>query len=147
MIMSDKAYHWLKKDGMTKAISARQWDALLGGLTIWRQWSRNGAKSLGDVQYWGEAPLEGRRPLVDVVRATIGDIECQIFLDKKDGRFLMIEMAADSEFDPAELYFDQYIAQDGLQWPSVVRLQFGTEPTLQLSLDRFSMEEEVSNDP
>ncbi len=145
--ISDSTYDWIKKDGMTKAITAQQTHALLGGLHIWRQWSRSGARSLGDVQYWGEAPLEGRRPLVDVVRATIADIECQIFLDKKDGRFLMIEMSAEAENDPAELYFDKYVDQDGLKWPSQIRLQFGTESKLQLSLDRFLMDEEVSSNP
>ncbi len=105
------------------------------GLQLWMRWYREGARKLGDTHYFGEAPILGDERYFDVVRTTVGELNCMVYLDRDTSRIRLIEMQADSDRDVAEVYFEYGDATQDLLFPSKLRLVFGTESRIEVALD------------
>ena len=104
------------------------------GLQLWMKWHREGARQLGDTHYFGTAPLIRTKQLLDVTRVTVDELNCMIYTDPATGLIRLIEMQADTDRDPAELYFQYGELQAERIIPSRLQLFFGTEPRLSLEL-------------
>jgi hypothetical protein len=50
-----------------------------------------------------------------------------VYTNPDNGSLRLIELFADNQSDPAEVYFDSYLSQSDLKAPGVIRLQFGLD--------------------
>jgi len=116
--------------GWAKAVETRSLESILIGCRLFQQWGRIGPKAMGDATYVGTAPLIGSHELLDVVRVTTGEVDARFFIHPTDGSMRAIEIQADDDRDPAEIYFRDYKTVDGLRVPTKILLQFGTEVVL-----------------
>jgi serine protease Do len=116
--------------GWAKAIDTQSLESMLIGLRLYQQWLLIGPKAMGDVVYIGTAPVIGDAGLLDIVRVASGEVEARFLISPIDGTIRAIEVFADEDRDPAEIYFRDYQTIDGLRVPTKVLLQFGTEVIL-----------------
>ncbi len=116
--------------GWAKAIDNQSLESFLIGLKLYQQWLLVGPKAMGDVIYVGTAPVIGDRGLMDVVRVASGEVDARFLISPVDGTIQSLEIEADEDRDPAEVYFRDYQTVDGLRVPTKVLLQFGTEVLL-----------------
>ncbi len=107
------------------------------GLRIWQQWYRKGPQLMGEAIYLGRNPVVGRPGLLDVTRITISDVDAYVYTSPLNGNIESIEVFADMQSDPVELFFDQYTMVDGRSVPSRLRLVYGLETQLMLSIQQF----------
>ena len=100
---------------------------LLNALYLWRRLAVEGFGRFGDVYYYGTAPLRGHAGLVDVLIGSHKGVECRFYFDPADSRLLALEMFADEEADPCEIYFSDYRTVDGRDWPGRIDVRYGDE--------------------
>jgi serine protease Do len=113
---------------------------LLPSLWLWRTFALAGPSSLGDVSYYGTAPVVGCNGLVDVLIATYRGVEAKFYFDPTDGRLCAIEVYPDEESDPCELYFSDTMADGNLRRPSRIEVRFGDERFALLVIGTFNVE-------
>jgi serine protease Do len=100
---------------------------LLLALHLWKRFLNLGPEQYGEVYYLGECPLPGRAGLFDVLVATHDVIESRFYFEPASGRLVSMEMFADSEMDPCEIYFDDYQSVDGRLLPHRLEVFFGDD--------------------
>jgi S1-C subfamily serine protease len=100
---------------------------LLVAMHLWQRLLRLGPERFGQVTYWGTAPLAGREDLglCDVLEAVHGGVEAKIYFSPNGGDLAALEMFADSDADPCEIYFGEYQEQDGLRLPMKLEVRYG----------------------
>jgi hypothetical protein len=82
---------------------------------------------MGEAIYIGRSPLVGRVGLLDTTRIALGEVDAVVYTQPDSGTIECIELVTDNQSDPAEIYFEKYLAIDGRQVPSQIRLAFGLE--------------------
>ena len=100
---------------------------LLAALHLWRRLLTRGPEKFGDVYYLGTAPLLGRTDLVDVLVGTHDVVETRFLFDPQTGRLLAMELVADSDDDPCEVFFEEYRDVGGYSLPHRVKVLYGDE--------------------
>ncbi len=123
------------KKGWTPWIQQQSPLALGLGLRVWQQWHQVGPRRMGEAIYIGRSPVLGQSELLDTTRITLGEIEAMVYTSPDNGDIVCIELTTDNQSDPAEIYFEKYQAIDGRQFPTQVRLVFGLENRLAVSID------------
>ena len=96
-------------------------------LHLWRRLAVRGPERFGEVYYLGTAPLAGQEEPVDVLIGIHGGVECRFFFDSVDGHLAGMEMYADEDVDPCEIYFSEYRETDGRHVPGRMEVRFGDE--------------------
>jgi len=99
----------------------------LNAMYLWRRLAVEGLGRFGDVFYYGTAPLYGHEGLVDVLIGSHKGVECRFYFDPAEGRLLALEMFADEEADPCEIYFSDYRNVDGRNWPGRIDVRYGDD--------------------
>jgi S1-C subfamily serine protease len=112
---------------------------LLLALTMWRALLNDGIDRFGQVYYWGTLPLISSGQTHDVLIATRDVMEMRIYFDAENGLPLALEMFADVEFDPCELYFADYRQTPGGLFPFEIRVEYAgrTYGTMKLDAVEF----------
>ena len=67
-------------------------------------------------------------------------MECRFYFDPADGRLLGLEMFADEESDPCEVYFSDYRQSAGRVVPGRMEVRYGDEPFAVFKIDEFKAE-------
>ncbi len=113
-------------------------------MRLWHQWHEQGPRKLGEVTYIGQSPVLGRPGLLDTTRIVLGEVTADVYTSAINGDIELIELYADRQSDPAEIYFDQDPQSPAGVLPSKVRLQYGLEPRLVFELSGIDAQAFVS---
>ena len=112
---------------------------LLAALYQWRKLLIGGPAKLGETYYLGTLPLPGRKELVDVLVSIDSGVESRFMFDPADGRLLAIEMFAEEDVDPCEVYFLDYREQEGRFVPRRLEVRYGDGLFGMFSLARVNL--------
>ncbi|MCU0721124.1 MAG: trypsin-like peptidase domain-containing protein [Pirellula sp.] len=96
-------------------------------IRIWHLWNTIGPDKMGEAIYLGRNPIVEMDELFDTTKLTTGEVNCLVYTSTLNGSIRLIELFADNQSDPAEVYFDAYLTDSKPKAPSVIRLQFGLE--------------------
>jgi serine protease Do len=100
---------------------------LLAALHLWRRLLTGGLDNFGQVYYLGAFPMPGQDDLVDVLVGVHGGVEARFLIDPVGGLMLGVEMFADEDADPCELYFSDYREVDGRFVPHQLLVRHGQQ--------------------
>lgn len=105
---------------------------LLPALNAWQRMLRDGPRKFGESYYMGTMPLGGERPLRDVMVGIAGELEVRWLSHPDTGSVEAIEVFADRDEDPAELWLLR--EGDSKSMPTVLDLRYGVESILKIKL-------------
>jgi S1-C subfamily serine protease len=114
-------------DNLAESLDPPGSGGLLVALTLWRRLLTEGLEGYGQVYYLGTFPLPGREELVDCLVGIHGGVECRFFTDPTSGQLLALEMFADEQLDPCELYFSDYTEFEGRMLPRTLSVRHGDD--------------------
>ncbi len=118
------------KADLYDAVSIRSVAGILPALNGWRRMIAEGPKKFGESYYLGSMPLAGQRPLRDCMVGIDGELEVR-WLSHPDTQLVeVIEVFADSDSDPAELWLIRENANESQ--PTILDLRYGTESVLRI---------------
>lgn len=109
---------------------------LLAALDAWRKMLELGPKQFGETYYQGTMPLDGQRPLRDCMIGLYAGLEVRWLSHPETGLVECIEVFADRDSDPAELW----IQREGDQ-VKTLELRYGLDPAVTISVDDWQVEE------
>jgi serine protease Do len=107
------------------AIDPQGTGGLLATLSLWRRLLALGPAKFGDMRYEGAFPLPGLPDNYDVLLGRQAGVACRFFVDPRSGDLVSIELQADDELDPCELFFTDYREQGGRRLPSRIEIRHG----------------------
>jgi S1-C subfamily serine protease len=113
---------------------------MLAAMYCWRRFLITGPQQYGSMRYVGTVQMPERRELVDCLLGTHAGVTCHFLCHPQTGQLLALEMFADNESDPCELYFGDYAAEDGRQIPRRIEVRYGEvyEQTFKVSTMAFA---------
>ena len=132
------------KTGWATSIQKQELLPVAIAMRIWHQWHEQGPRKLGEVTYIGQSPVLGRPGLLDTTRIVLGEVTADVYTSAINGDIELIELYADRQSDPAEIYFDQDPQSPAGELPNKVRLQYGLEPRLVFELSGIDAQAFVS---
>ncbi|MDM4016130.1 S1C family serine protease [Roseiconus lacunae] len=109
---------------------------ILAALDAWRRMIELGTTQFGEAYYQGTMPLAGQRPLRDCLVGLYGEMEVRWLLHPETGQLECIEVFADRDSDPAELW----IESNG-STINRLDLKYGLESKLTVEIDDWKREE------
>ncbi|MEM0924836.1 MAG: trypsin-like peptidase domain-containing protein [Planctomycetota bacterium] len=104
----------------------------LAALDAWRKMTLLGPQQFGETYYKGTMPLSGERPLRDCTVGLYGDMEVRWLMHPDTGLLECIEVVADRDSDPAELW----IGWDGDRVDSL-ELRYGVDAVLSVAVESW----------
>ncbi len=113
---------------------------LMPALYLWRRLAVLGPARFGDVYYLGTAPLVGHTGLVDVLVGLYGGVESRFYFDPAEGNLLAMEMYAEENADPCEIYFSDFRETEGRKLPQRMEIRCGDDPFGAFLLEQFTFE-------
>ena len=82
----------------------------------------------------------GHEGLVERFIGSHKGVECRFYFDPAGGDLLAIEMFADEQSDPCEIYFADYREIDGRWLPGRMEVRYGNDPFATFRLNGFKFE-------
>ena len=120
------------KGELYDGVSAQSVAGMLPALDAWRRMISDGPRKFGESYYLGSMPLGGERPLRDCMVGIDGELEVR-WLSHPESRLVeAIEVFADRDKDPAELWIIREDPSDSL--PTILDLRYGTDSELRLRI-------------
>ncbi|MEO1528725.1 MAG: S1C family serine protease, partial [Planctomycetota bacterium] len=116
-------------------IEAASIAGLLPALDAWRTMINVGPERFGESYYYGTMPLAGERPLRDCMVGVFGELEVRWLTHPETGHVECIEVFADPDNDPAELW----IEREGDKVTSL-DLRYGTLSLLKVAVEDWKRE-------
>jgi S1-C subfamily serine protease len=108
---------------------------LLVALHLWQRILRLGPAQFGEVYYLGTAPVVERDGLYDVFVGTHDVVEANFLFDPASGRLIAVELFADENVDPCEVYLGDYRDNDGRQVPHTLVVRHGDRVFSRINLE------------
>lgn len=130
--------------------------ALMAGMRSLFRMLDAGPDRYGETYYWGTAPLLGQRPLRDCTVGIHDALETRFYQHPSGRNLEVIEVFADRDADPAELWLDppNWVTQYGTvdapdpestvtsgnqpALPKQIQLRFGLQPMATLDIDSWT---------
>jgi hypothetical protein len=144
-------------DELSDAVAGRREGGLLVALHALRQLLQLGPERIGDSVYLGKLPVYGGastaladQPLHEVIQTLWYDARVRFYFGQQPNEISLVEVFGDPGQDPAELYLDQYLEttvgpdQKLLQFPRRLRLQYGTDVGLLLTIESVTFEPAIN---
>ena len=130
LLVGDRPMELENRGQMYDAVTAQSLMGLLPALDSWRRMISDGPNKFGESYYMGSMPLGGERPLRDVMVGIAGELEVR-WLSHPESRWVeAIEVFADRDTDPAELWL---IREDNSKSePAILDLRYGLNSVLRL---------------
>ncbi len=146
--MGNESFEVEDKSDCYDAVTTQSPLSILAALNGWRRMLEQGPKKFGESFFLGSMPLGGQRPLRDCFVGIDGELEFRWMVHPKTQRLEVIEVFADRDADPAELWFNYTDDPDnGRATPIGIVLKFGTEAILELTIDSWERSSEgISGD-
>lgn len=135
MVVGEASFEAKSKTDLYNAVDAKSIGGLLPALSAWRRMLKDGPKRFGESYYWGTMPLGGERPLRDCFVGIDGEMEIRWLSHPESHRPECIEVFADRDSDPAELWIE-YDGDD----LATLRLRYGTQTKLEFDVTSWSAE-------
>jgi S1-C subfamily serine protease len=132
--LGDKTDSLGVKTNWATSIQKQEPLAIALAMKLWHQWHDQGPQKLGEVTYIGQSPVLGKQGLLDNTRIVLGEVTADVYTSTNDGSIELIELYADRQSDPAEIYFDHDPQAPLGGLPSRIRLQYGLESRLAFDL-------------
>lgn len=109
---------------------------VLACLNHWRRMLDVGTDRFGETFYWGTEPLGGQRPLRHRTVGIHAAMETRFLQHPETGRLEAIEVFADPDGDPAELWLAD---REGQTFPTL-QFRYGLDAWLMLTIDSWESE-------
>ncbi len=130
--IGQKTYEIDKRSEMYDVVTDGTVAGLLPALDAWRRMLIDGPQKFGESYYLGTMPLGGERPLRDVMVGIAGELEIRWLSHPDTGAVEAIEVFADRDEDPAELWLLR--EPNAKAMPSVLDLRYGTDSILKVKV-------------
>ncbi len=72
-----------------------------------------------------------------MIAGTHKGLDCRFYFDPADGNLLAMEMFAEEDADPCEVYFSQYREVDGRTLPGRVEVRYADEVFATFTINEF----------
>ncbi len=142
--VGDEAWGYKTKADLYEAVDQASIAGILPALDAWRRMIQTGPKRFGESYYLGTMPLGGQRPLRDCMIATDGEMEVRWLSHPETHRVEVVEVFADRDRDPAELWVQRQNPgnptngnskngnpnESGKEIPALLDLRYGTDSVL-----------------
>lgn len=149
-------------DDFVQSVDRMKIAATLSALRSLHRMVNVGPDEFGETYYWGTAPLLGQRPLRDCTVGIHNALENRFCQNAESGKLEAIEVFADRDGDPAELWIDppkivrdmnadtysaRKLAQidsadSGEGLPQTMQLRFGLNPIATFEIDSWASVED-----
>lgn len=139
MLIGDTALQSNDQSEFFQAIDDGAASGVLVALDAWRTMIELGPKRFGEAYYQGTMPLGGKRPLRDCMIGLYAGLEVRWLMHPETGLVECIEVFADRDSDPAELW----IQREG-ERVTALELRYGLDPVLSLSVQDWQVQENES---
>jgi hypothetical protein len=137
-------------ESLSEIVGARRESGLLLALRALQELLQTGSEKMGASTYMGDFPIYAgsdrslnAQSLHDVLQTLWYDARVRFAFDPQNGQVALIEVFGDVGADPIEVYVDRYsdfeLADQTVQFPSRLRLQYGTEPMLLIDLKSIDL--------
>lgn len=136
ILVGETAMQATKRSELFDAVDGDTIAGILPALDAWRTMLELGPKEFGEAYYLGTMPLAGERPLRDCMVGVYGEMEVRWLSHPTTGLVECIEVVADRDSDPAELW----IIRDG-EKISELELRYGTNVALNIAVDQWERSE------
>lgn len=130
MLVGDLAIEATSKADMYDGVDVGSVAGLLPALDACRRMVAVGPKKFGESYYLGRMPLGGERPLRDCMVGIDGEMEVRWLSDPDSKNVEAMEVFADRDRDPAELWLEGK-SEEG-RFPGILDLRYGTESKLRV---------------
>ncbi len=130
--IGQKTFEINKRSKMYDVVTDGSVAGLLPALDAWRRMLNDGPRKFGESYYLGTMPLGGERPLRDVMVGIAGELEVRWLSHPNTGAVEAIEVFADRDEDPAELWLLR--EGDSKAMPSVLDLRYGVDSALKINV-------------
>ncbi len=145
-IQSDKSLLTIGDQAVSVSSMVQQYDAvssatvagILSALDAWRRMLETGPAKFGETTYLGTMPLGGERPLRDCLIGLSSELEVRWLLHPESKHIEAIEVFADRDEDPAELWIERE-GEDRSQPPTAVSLRYGTTQLVRLKIKSWAI--------
>ncbi len=137
LLVGDRPIEADTKAELYDGVSARSIAGMLPALDAWRRMISNGPKKFGESFYLGSMPLGGERPLRDCIVGIDGELEVRWLSHPESQLIEAIEVFADRDEDPAELWLFREDGENSM--PTILELRYGLEPVLRLRVKKWEM--------
>jgi S1-C subfamily serine protease len=132
MVVGDEVIEADHKADLYDAVSQGSIAGVLPALDAWRRMIAKGPLKFGESFYVGSMPLGGERPLRDCLVGIDGEWEIRWLTHPESRHVEAIEVFADRDADPAELWLFRDQPTD--PQPSVLELRFGLETVFRMRI-------------
>ena len=136
LVIGATAMEGKNRGDLYNGVRAQTIGGILPALSAWRRMLKDAPKKFGESYYWGTMPLAGERPLRDCFVGIDGEMEVRWLMHPESGKLECIEVFADRDLDPAELW----LTYDGDRVSSM-ELRYGLEPTVEFEVSKWSTDE------
>ena len=136
MTVGDQTIQPSNKADLYECVDRSSFAGVIPALDAWRRMRIEGPQRFGETIYIGTMPLAGERPLRHCTLGVDGEIEVRWLIHPESGHVEVIEVQADRDEDPAELWV--YREQgDDLARPSRLVLRYGTETVFHMNVETW----------
>ena len=136
MLLGDQAFEADTKAELYEEVSERSVAGVLPALDAWRRMIAEGPKKFGETFHLGSMPLGGQRPLRDCVVGIDGELEVRWLYHPESELVEVVEVFADRDEDPAELWLIREEAADSK--PTFLELRYGLDTLLRLRINSWN---------
>jgi hypothetical protein len=137
LTVGDKTITATNRTELYNAITSTNVSGILACLDAWRSLLMRGTDGFGECYYRGTVPLLGQRPLRDCLIGVSGELESNWLLHPDTAALEAIEVTADRDDDPAELFVKW--GDDPSKQPTHLELRYGTTSILNVKVDSWTV--------
>ena len=144
--IGDDSQSFKSRSDLYDVINDRSAAAVLAAVDGLRRLLKQGTKKFGETYYLGAMPLGGERPLRDCLVGNDGELEIRWLTHPQTRKLECMEVFADRDLDPLEVWFDYDKASDNSgPRPHSLDLRYGTESILGLQITSWEIELESAD--
>tara|TARA_R110002049_G_scaffold2750_2_gene21453 strand:- start:236185 stop:238065 length:1881 start_codon:yes stop_codon:yes gene_type:complete len=140
MIIGEDAIDVESKGDAYDLVDQRSLGGMLPALDAWRRMISQGTLKFGESYYLGTMPLGGQRPLRDCMVGIDGEMEVRWLSHPESGLVEVIEVSADRDDDPAELW----VTRDADGQPTILDLRYGLDSVVRVKVKTWDIEKAVT---
>ncbi|WP_345689341.1 S1C family serine protease [Novipirellula caenicola] len=126
------------KSDLYESVEARSFAGAIPALDAWRRMLDKGPKKFGETIYWGTMPLAGERPLRDCVVGSDGEFEIRWLSHPDHNQVECIEVFADRDEDPAELWIHRDSDKADAK-PVSLEVRYGVDSIFEMTIDSWDI--------
>ncbi|MGE3242649.1 MAG: S1C family serine protease [Pirellulales bacterium] len=112
---------------------------LLAALHLWQRLLLVGPKQFGEVVYFGRLPWPNDKTQPDCLVGIQGGVKTRFYFDPQQGDLVGIEMQADDDQDPCEIYLSDFRPVDGRQLPFHWMIRHGDDEFAELTISDYNL--------